>query len=77
MPRLTPVSWKRFEKILLSLGFELARTEGSHRCYVKLGIKRPVVIPVHGAEIEVSVIQSNLKTMGIDRGEYLRILEKI
>lgn len=74
MPRITPVSWRKLEKVFLGAGFEFARQEESHRSYVKKGILRPVVIPTY-AEIPVSIIRNNLKTAGITRDQYFRLLE--
>ncbi|XWK90475.1 MAG: type II toxin-antitoxin system HicA family toxin [Phormidium sp.] len=76
MPRITPISWQRLEKIFLAAGFEFARQEGSHRSYTKPGILRPVVIPTYD-EIPVSIISNNLKTAGISREEYFRLLAEI
>jgi predicted RNA binding protein YcfA (HicA-like mRNA interferase family) len=75
MPRITPVHWRVLEKIFLAAGFRFARQEGSHRSYTKAGISRPVVISTYD-EIPVSVIRNNLKTAGISRDEYFRLLEK-
>jgi predicted RNA binding protein YcfA (HicA-like mRNA interferase family) len=76
MPRITPISWQRLEKVFLAAGFEFARQEGSHRSYTKPGILRPVVIPTYD-EISVSIISNNLKTAGISREEYFRLLAEI
>ncbi len=75
MPRITPVHWRVLEKVFLAAGFRFARQEGSHRSYTKAGIARPIVIPTYD-EIPVSVIRNNLKTSGISRDEYFRLLEK-
>jgi predicted RNA binding protein YcfA (HicA-like mRNA interferase family) len=63
------------EKVFLRAGFRFARQEGSHRSYVKPGIPRPIVIPIYG-EVPVSIIRTNLKTAGISRQEYFRLLEE-
>ena len=76
MPRITPVSWRTLERVFLAAGFEFARQEGSHRSYIKKGILRPVVIPTY-EEIPVSVIRNNLRTAGITREEYFRLLERV
>jgi predicted RNA binding protein YcfA (HicA-like mRNA interferase family) len=76
MPRITPVSWKRLERVFLSAGFTFARQEGSHRSYVKSGVARPVVIPTYD-EVPVFVIRNNLRTAGISREEYLRLLSRV
>jgi predicted RNA binding protein YcfA (HicA-like mRNA interferase family) len=74
MPRITPVSWKRLEKIFLTKGYAFSRQEGSHRSYVKKGTARPIVIPTYD-EVPVFIIRNNLKTAGIARDEYFRLLE--
>lgn len=74
MPRITPVPWRVLEKVFLAAGFQFVRQDGSHRAYVKPGISRPVVIPTYD-EVPVSIIRTNLKTAGIAREEYFRLLE--
>lgn len=73
MPRIVPVPWKELERVFLTAGFRFARQEGSHRAYVKPGVARPVVIPTYD-EVPVSIIRNNIKTAGISRDEYLRLL---
>lgn len=73
MPRLQPVPWKRFEKFLLQVGCVLKRQEASHRVYWKNGLPRPVVLQAKGS-IPVFIILNNLRTLGINREEYLLIL---
>ena len=74
MPRLTPVHWKALEKVFLAAGFQFVRQKGSHRSYTKPGISRPVVIPTY-TEVPVAIIRNNLKTAGISRDEYFRLLQ--
>lgn len=73
MPRFTPVHWRKLEAVFLAAGFRFARQEGSHRSYVRAGTARPEVIPTY-AEVPVFVIRTNLKTAGISRDEYFRLL---
>lgn len=75
VPRITPVHWTVLEKVFLAAGFRFARQEGSHRSYTKPGISRPVVIPTYD-EVPVAIIRNNLKTAGISRDEYFRLLEE-
>lgn len=70
---MVPVHWRELERVFLSAGWQFARQEGSHRSYVKPGVIRPVVIPASG-EVPVAVIRNNLKTAGITREEYFRLL---
>jgi predicted RNA binding protein YcfA (HicA-like mRNA interferase family) len=76
MPRFTPVDWKTLERVFLAAGFHFARQEGSHRSYVKPGVLRPVVIPTY-QEVPVFIMRNNLKTAGISRDEYFRLLEDV
>ncbi len=76
MPKITPIHWKRLEKVILMAGFRFVRQSGSHRSYVKEGVSRPIVIPTYN-EIPVSLIRNNLKTAGINRDEYFKLLESV
>jgi predicted RNA binding protein YcfA (HicA-like mRNA interferase family) len=74
MARLTPVHWRRLEKVFLAAGFEFVRQAGSHRAYSRTDTARPVIIPVYD-EVPVSVIKNNLKTAGLSRDVYFQLLE--
>ncbi len=73
MPRLVPVDWKTLECVFLRAGFQFENQEGSHRVYRRKGTPRAVVIPAY-REIPVFIIQNNLKTAGITREDYFRLL---
>jgi len=75
MPKFTPVDWRTLERIFFAVGFRFARQEGSHRSYVKPGVSRPVVISTY-AEVAVFMIRNHLKTAGLSRDEYFRLLEQ-
>ena len=75
MSKFAPVNWKTLEQIFLAVGFQFARQEGSHRSYSKQGIARPVVVPTY-REVPVFIIRNNLKTAGISRDDYFRLLER-
>jgi predicted RNA binding protein YcfA (HicA-like mRNA interferase family) len=73
MPRITPVHWKVLECVFLKAGFVFERQSGDHRCYVKRGIARPVVIPTY-KEVDVDIILANMRTAGMSRKEYFGLL---
>ena len=73
MPKFAPVDWKTLERIFVAAGFQFVRQEGSHRSYFKQGVARPVVIPTY-REVPVFIIRNNLKTAGIARDDYFRLL---
>ena len=73
MPRITPVNWKVLECIFLKDGFTFDRQVGEHRACVKPGVLRPVIIPTY-KEIDVDIIQSNIRTAGMTRERYFELL---
>jgi predicted RNA binding protein YcfA (HicA-like mRNA interferase family) len=76
MPRFTPEHWRKLETVFVAAGFRFVRQEGSHRSYVKAGVARPVVIPAY-KEVPVFIIRNNLKTAGLTRDEYFRLLAQV
>ena len=76
MPRFTPVDWRTLERLFMAAGFRFARQEGSHRSYVREGVARPIVIPTY-SEVPVFIIRNNLRTAGLSRDEYFRLLDQV
>jgi predicted RNA binding protein YcfA (HicA-like mRNA interferase family) len=76
MPKLAPVPWEKFERFLLRVGCVLKRREPSHRVYWKEGLKRPIVLQAKG-NVPVFIILNNLRTLGVDREDYLTILKDL
>lgn len=76
MPRITPVSSRKLGRVFERAGFRLARQEGDHRIYVKTGTVRPVVIPID-RDVPVLIIKNNLRTAGISRDEYFKLLSDV
>lgn len=76
MPRIGAIHWKKFEKFLLAVGCTFDREKGDHRVYWKKGIKRPLVVPRY-AQLPDFIILNNLKVLGINRKEYLKIVSKL
>ena len=76
MPKIVPVDWRTLEAVMLRAGFVFKRQQGSHRAYVKASVARPVVIPTY-AEVPVFIIRNNLKTAGLSRDDYFRLLAEV
>lgn len=76
MPRITPISWKKFEKFLFYVGCSFTRERGDHRIYWRVGIYRPLVIP-KDPQIPVFVIRNNIRLLNISPEEYLEIINRI
>lgn len=74
--KLKPTDWQTQAAIFTELGFVLERQKGSHLCYVKDGVRRPVIIPKY-PEVGLDIIKRNMKTAGVTRREYLAILKRL
>ena len=76
MTRLTPISYKKFEKFLFYIGCELVRQKGDHRIYKRSDLHRPLVVPAD-KDIPLFVIRNNLRVLGISPAEYLKIMQDL
>jgi len=76
MPRITPVSWRKFEKFLKHIGCTYEREKGDHRIWWRSDLLRPVVIQKI-KDIPVFIIRNNLRVLDVSQNEYLEILKKI
>ena len=63
MSKLSPVSYEQLVSVF----------EGDHMVFTKPGLIRPVVIPKYAA-VPVFIIKNNLRTVGISRERYLKLL---
>ena len=67
--------WKILECIFKHDGFTFERQSGDHRSYVKNGVLRPIVIPNY-KEIDIDIIKANMRTAGMTREQYFKLLAK-
>ncbi len=71
---LSNVSIAQFRAILSALGLVCVRTKGGHEAWSKDGMTRPVIFQTHVDPIPEFIIRSNLRTLGISREEFIRLL---
>ena len=76
MPRIHPTDWKTLVKMFKLYGCQYKRKKGSHHVLTLPGAKRAVVIPEYD-EIDVDIIKSNMRTVGMSREEYFELLTKM
>ena len=74
MPRLTPTDWKIQLRIFEAYGCTYKRKKGSHHILTYPEAKRAVVIPEYD-QIDVDIIKNNMRTVGMTREGYFRLLE--
>ena len=73
--KLSPTKFDVQIKIFEADGFVLKRISSSHYILGKEGVSRPVVIPKHGKDVPVPIIQSNMRSAGMSRERYFDLLE--
>jgi len=73
MPRITSLHWKVLECIFLKDAFVFDHQEGSHRRYVKEGIKRPLIIPVY-KDVDMDIIRGLMRTARMSRERFFQLL---
>ena len=76
MHRITPIHFRKFCKLLEKAGCVFSRQKGDHLIYHKKDVLRAIVVP-RCKELPIFIIKNNLKTAGISRKEYFKILMNI
>lgn len=76
MPKLYPTNWQIQLKIFVLFGCTYKRKKGSHHILNCPKAKRAVVIPEYD-EIDVDIIKNNMRTAGISREKYFKLLSEI
>lgn len=73
MPRIAPIPARKLRRVFEKAGFVCVRVEGGHFDWTKTGVSRPIVIP-DWPNVPVFIIKNNLRSAGISRDEYFRLL---
>ena len=74
MPRISATDWRTQIKIFQAYGCKYKRKKGSHQVLTYPGAKRAVVIPEYD-EIDLDIIKNNMRTVGMSRDDYFRLLD--
>ena len=75
--KIVPIPYQKLAKVFELDGFTIKRQKGDHLVLTKPGVKRPVVIKKSPKEVPVTHILTNLRTAGIDRERYFRLLDQV
>lgn len=73
MSRLTPLSWSKIVGVFAKTGYEQAGQHGSHIKLEKRGSARPLIVPRY-QEVPVFIISGLIRTAGLSREEFIRLL---
>ena len=76
MPRISATDWKTQIKIFQAYGCKYKRKKGSHHVLTYPGAKRAVVIPEYD-EVDLDIIKNNMRTVGMSREDYFRLLDEV
>ena len=75
--KIVPSPYQKLVKVFELDGFTIKRQKGDQLVLTKLGVKRPVVIKKSPKEVPVTHILTNLRTAGIDRERYFKLLDQV
>ena len=76
MARISATDWKTQIKIFEAYGCKYKRKKGSHHVLTYPGAKRAVVIPEYN-EVDLDIIKNNMRTVGMSRDDYFRLLDGV
>ena len=74
MSRLTPLPWAKIVCVFEQLGYRRAGQKGSHIKLEKPGVARPLIVPRY-SEVGIEIIACLIRTSGISREAFLKLLE--
>lgn len=78
MPKLNIISAKKMIKILMLLGFELARIKGSHHFFLNYETGRTATIPVHSNDdLSFGILKKILRDIELSVEEYEQFRKKV
>jgi len=72
VPKLGPTDWKTQVRIFTAYGCTFIRQKGDHLVYDHPKARRPIIIPKY-EEIPVTIIRTNMRTVGMSREEYFNL----
>lgn len=75
MPKISPIHYRKLQRVFEKAGWSYVRTKGDHLIYEKAGFLRPVVIPKYRS-VPPFIVLNNLRTARITRSEYFELLGK-
>jgi len=74
--KIIPIPHQKLIKVFELDGFVLKRQKGDHLILTKPGVKRPLVIKACSHDVPVAHILTNLKTAGMSRERYFKLLNQ-
>ncbi len=72
---LKNISLKLFRKYLKYKGLKHLRTTGGHEVWSSSTLKRPIILQTHVDPIPEFIVKMNLRTLGVDRDDFIEFLK--
>lgn len=76
MKKISNVELRIFRKFLQSQGCIEKPCKGGHEKWVKPGITRSVILQSHADPVPKHIIESNLRTLGVSKEQFIKYLEE-
>jgi hypothetical protein len=70
------VSWRELRDVARLAGCVESHIKGDHLIMSRTGMARPVVIKMD-PKLGEDIVRSNMRTMGLDRKEFERLLKQV
>ena len=70
------VTWQELRAICLLLRCSESRIKGDHLAMTRPGMARPVIIKMD-PDLGEDIVRSNMRTLGVERKEFERLLEQV
>ncbi len=74
---LKNITLKLFRKFLENQGCKQIRTTDGHEVWSRKDLLRPIIVQTHVKIIPEFIIKNNLKTLGVDRNEFIEIIKSL
>jgi len=74
MPNLPSISSQKLAKALVSAGFILERTTGSHCIYYHPETRKKAIVPMHSKNVPKGTLCKLLKEAGINKEDLIDLL---
>lgn len=70
------VTWQELRDVCFLLNCVVSRQRGDHLAMSRPGLARPVIIKMD-SDLGEDVVRTNLRTLGVSRGEFERLLAQV
>ena len=74
--KIAPTNWRTQVRVFEAFGCRFVRQKGDHLVFSHSAARRPVIIPRYD-EVPVTIIRTNMRTVGMTREQYFALLRQV